>query len=145
MLRNVFLSHISRHGLGDRCWCILPQNPTDVVLFILQNHDVGVIKMSNCGPSKIVRLGNISIDTTLRCTLILKGKRYILDLRLNLISARRSDEEGYINNFGKGQWKITKGSFIIARGKKCCTLYKMQVKLRPGEVNIAGQDTSTEL
>ena len=63
------------------------------------------------------------------------------NLRLNLISARKLDGEGYTNQFKGGWWKLTKGFLVIARGKRCCTLYHMQYKLCEGETCVVGQDT----
>ncbi|MCI29885.1 hypothetical protein A2U01_0051094, partial [Trifolium medium] len=39
-------------------------------------------------------------------------------MRLNLISTGKLDDAGMINQFGAGGWKLSKGSMIIARGKK---------------------------
>ncbi|RVW25166.1 hypothetical protein CK203_112506 [Vitis vinifera] len=44
------------------------------------------------------------------------------------------DDEGYHNHLGKGKWKLTKGSLVLARGKKNNTLYKTEVRLVKGEV-----------
>ncbi|KAL6337102.1 hypothetical protein AAG906_036416 [Vitis piasezkii] len=35
----------------------------------------------------------------------------------------------YENHFGKGKWKLIKGSLVVAKGKACCTLYKTQGKV----------------
>jgi len=37
---------------------------------------------------------------------------------LNLISAGKLDNAGLMNYFGEGKWKLTKGSLVMARGKK---------------------------
>ena len=34
------------------------------------------------------------------------------------------DKQGYENHFGKGKWKLTKGSLDVAKGETCSTLYK---------------------
>ncbi|VFQ78638.1 unnamed protein product [Cuscuta campestris] len=41
---------------------------------------------------------------------------------------------------GEGKWKLTKGSLIMARGKKEGSLYVMQAKLFKGEINITYDD-----
>ncbi|KAK2456997.1 putative mitochondrial protein [Trifolium repens] len=66
------------------------------------------------------------------------------DMRLNLISTGKLDDAGMINQFGVGRWKLSKGSMIIARGKKEGSLYIMQGKINTRETNVS-QDTSKEL
>lgn len=64
-------------------------------------------------------------------------------MRLSLISAGKLDDDGLMNYFGEGKWKLTKGSLTIARGKKVGSLYVMQAKLCKGEVNISTDDMDT--
>src|SRR5262249_25214430 len=56
--------------------------------------------------------------------------------RLNLISIRKLDAEGYSSYFGEGKWKLTNGSLIVAKGEKRSTLYLMSAKLSKGDVNV---------
>ena len=49
---------------------------------------------------------------------MLKEVRHVLEIRLNIISTRKLDEAGMINQFGADRWKLSRGSMIIARGKK---------------------------
>ena len=49
-----------------------------------------------------------------------------------------------INQLGAGRWKLSRGSMIIARGKKEGSLYIMQGKICKWEMNVA-QDTTKEL
>ncbi|KAL6349370.1 hypothetical protein AAG906_034026 [Vitis piasezkii] len=42
---------------------------------------------------------------------------------------------GYENQFGKGKWKLTKGSLVVAKGEVCCTLYKTQWKVCNDELH----------
>jgi len=58
-------------------------------------------------------------------------------MRLNLISIGKVDYASLLNSFGGGIWKLTKGSLIIARGRKEGPLYFMQGKLCKGELNVA--------
>ena len=37
----------------------------------------------------------------------------------------------------KSKWKLTKGSLVVARGKKQNTFYFMEAKLHKGEINAA--------
>ncbi|GJZ54459.1 hypothetical protein Tco_0609344 [Tanacetum coccineum] len=44
-----------------------------------------------------------------------------------LISAGQLDEEGYHVGFGDQQWKVTKGSLVVARGNKHGSLYMAEM------------------
>ncbi|KAF7115099.1 hypothetical protein RHSIM_RhsimUnG0064500 [Rhododendron simsii] len=107
--------------------------------------DFGHVRMGNEGVSKIVGMGDVCLETNTGCKLLLKDVRHVPDIRLNLISAGKLDDEGYKNQFGDGKWKLSKGSLVVARGKKSSTLYLMQAKLSKGEVNAIGDEASTEL
>jgi len=65
-------------------------------------------------------------------------------MRVNLISTGKLDDVGMINQFGAGRWKLSKGSMIIACGKKEGSLYMMQGKINKGDINVS-QDKSKEL
>ena len=71
--------------------------------------------------------------------------RHVPDIRLNLISTGKLDDEGFNNKFGNGIWKLTKGSLVVAKCKKTHTLYSMQGKICKRVVNALEDDTSTEL
>ena len=38
------------------------------------------------------------------------------------------DKDGHKHQLGDGNWKITNGSLLVARGEHCYILYKAQVK-----------------
>jgi len=76
------------------------------------------VRMGNESISKIVRKGDVHLKTGLECTLVVKDVRHVPDIHLNLISTDKLDDEGYINHFGRAKWKLTKGSLIVAKGKK---------------------------
>ena len=107
--------------------------------------DYGCVRMGNEGLSKIIGIGNICLETNLGCKLLLKDVRHVPNIRLNLISTGRLDDEGYNNHFGDGKWKLTKGSLVMAKGKKTCTLYTMKGKICNGVVNALEGDSSIEL
>ena len=65
------------------------------------------------------------------------------DIRLNLISTGRLDDEGYSGSFHNGTWKFCKGSLIVNRAQKQGTLYVMHAKLCKDEANVAA-DSSGE-
>ena len=73
-----------------------------------------------------------------------KDVRHIPEVRLNLISAGRLDDEGYTGSIRNGVMKLSKGSLIVARARKVNTMYLMNVRLCPEEVNVAS-DTAGEL
>ena len=59
--------------------------------------------------------------------------------------SHKIDDVRLINHFGDCKWKLTKGSMIVARGKKEGTLYVMQGRICKGEANIAHGVSSMEL
>ena len=77
--------------------------------------------------------------------MVLKDVRHVLEMHFSLISVGKLDDEGYHSHLGEGKWKLTKGSLVLARGKKNNTLYKTEVRLVKGEVNIVTNEASTEL
>ena len=54
---------------------------------------------------------------------LLQKGRHILDLRRNLISVGQLDDERYAILFVGGTWKVTKGSMVLAYGRRIGTLY----------------------
>ena len=76
--------------------------------------------------------------------MLLKDVRHVPEVRLNMISAGRLDDEGYTGSFRNGAMKFSKGSLIVARARKVNTLYLMNARLCPDEVNMAS-DTAGEL
>ena len=71
--------------------------------------------------------------------------RHILDLRLNLISVNMLDNDGYNHFINSGNWKLTKRSLVVARGRLCCSLYKTKAKVCGGQPNAVDDDTSPNL
>ena len=63
------------------------------------NSDYGHVRMGNEGPSKIVGIRDIGLKTKIGCKLLLKDIRHIPNIRLNLISISKLDDDGYINQF----------------------------------------------
>ncbi|KAK9019508.1 hypothetical protein V6N11_054026 [Hibiscus sabdariffa] len=85
--------------------------------------DFGVLKMGNDGLVSVTGMSNVSLVRNNGTKLILKDVRHAPDIRLNLISARKLDDDGFCNTFSDGQWKLTKGSLVVARWKKSSNLY----------------------
>ncbi|KAK9002786.1 hypothetical protein V6N11_060366 [Hibiscus sabdariffa] len=107
--------------------------------------DFGVLKMGNDGLVSVTGMGDVSLVSNNGTKLILKDVRHAPDIRLNLISAGRLDDEGFCNTFNDGQWKLTKGSLVVARGKKSSNLYLMQASTSRDTVNVTVNDSSTKL
>ncbi|KAA8550233.1 hypothetical protein F0562_001917 [Nyssa sinensis] len=107
--------------------------------------DFGTVKMGNTSHSKIVGIGDVCIRTSVGYMMTLRDVRHVPDLRLNLISGIALDREGYMNYFGNGVWKLTKGSLVVARGKACCTLYKTNLKVCRDGLNSIEDGTSPNL
>ena len=107
--------------------------------------DFGTVKMGNKSVPQIAGIGDICIQTSMGCTLTLKDVQHIPDLRLNLISMHMLDKDGYIHFINSGNWNLTKGSLVVARGRLCCSLYKTQVKVCRGQLYAIDDDTSPDL
>ena len=105
----------------------------------------GVVRMGNQHVSKIAGKGDVCLETENGTKLVLRNVRHVPDIRLNLISVERLDDEGYCNTFCNGQWKLTKGSLVMARGKKYTKLYMIHANLSQDDVNAVENDNTVEL
>lgn len=85
------------------------------------------------------------METNKRARLILKDVRHVLDICFNLILVRRLNNEGYCNTFGNGQWKLTKGSLVVARGEKSPSLYVTHAKIANDSVNAMEDEKIAEM
>ncbi|GKC41788.1 retrovirus-related pol polyprotein from transposon TNT 1-94 [Tanacetum coccineum] len=74
----------------------------------------------------------------LRSTKTLKDVRYIPGLKRRLISVGQLDEEGYHVGFGDQQWKVTKGSLVVAHGKKveACIWLRIGMSMLASKINV---------
>lgn len=57
-------------------------------------------------------------------TLVLKNVRHVPNLMLNLIFIEKLDARGFASHIVNGVWKLIIRSLIVARGNKCCGLYR---------------------
>ena len=73
-----------------------------------------MLKMGNVGQIKVLAVGTVCLETNFDTKLVLKNVKHAPDIRRNLISARRLDEDGYCSSFNDGKWKLSKGSFVVA-------------------------------
>ena len=78
------------------------------------------------------------------CRLTVKDVRPGHDIRLNLISTERMDEEDYSGSFRNGKWKFYRGNLIVGRAHKQGTLYTMHARVCKPEAN-AEADSSGEI
>ena len=104
--------------------------------------DYGCVKMGDNGACKIADIGSVCLTTSSGCRLILRDVRHVPDIRLNLISIGRLNDEGYYNgSFQNDMWKFCKGSLIVARAQKQGTLYMMHVRLCKSKMNVAANSS----
>ena len=104
------------------------------------------VKMVNQGVTKVISIRNAIFVTDVGCkSLVLKDVRHVPDVRLDIISIGKLDDEGYPNHFSARRWKLAKGSQIIAKCQKLNSLYLMQVIVSSGEVNVANKNVFIEL
>ena len=71
--------------------------------------EFGTVKMGNFSYSKIVRIGDVCIETNVGSTMILKDVRHVPDLRMNAFSTLAMDRPGYCNYLGnllRGHWLL---------------------------------------
>ena len=105
----------------------------------------GWFRMRNETKCEIVRIGDVELETSIGCKLVLKNVKHVPEMRFSLISIGKLNDEGYHSHLGEGKWKLTKGSFVLARGKKNNTFYKTEARLVKEEVNIVDNEASIEL
>ena len=66
----------------------------------------------------------------------MKAPDNVPEVRLNLISTGRLDEEGYMCIIRNGVMKFSKGNLIVAQARKINTLYLMHTRICREEVNV---------
>ena len=101
--------------------------------------------MGNDESVKIAGIGDVYLETEIGTRLVLKDVRRVQDIHLNLISTGRVDDEGFCSTLKNGQCKLTKGSLVVAKGKKYSTLYLLQAELSKHTVNVMKKDDAVEL
>lgn len=67
--------------------------------------------------------GDVQVRLPNGTELKLKQVRHVPNLTKNLISVSQLSDEGCITMFGSDQWKLSKGTIVVARGKREGTLY----------------------
>jgi len=64
--------------------------------------NIGVVKMGNNKLSKTIGKGDIILMMENGITLVLRDVRHVANIRMNLISVSRLDDEGFCNTFKDG-------------------------------------------
>nr|GEV38926.1 hypothetical protein [Tanacetum cinerariifolium] len=75
----------------------------------------------------IASVRDVALKTSFGTSCTMKDVRYIPGLKRRLILVGQLDEKGYHVGFGDQQWKVTKGSLVVARGNKYGSLYMVEV------------------
>ena len=105
----------------------------------------GWVRMGNEAKCEIVGMGDVELETSIGCKLIMKDVRHVLEMRFSLIFIGKLDDEGYHSHLGEGKRKLTKDSLVLAKGKKNNTLYKTEARLVKGEVNFVENEAFIKL
>ena len=61
--------------------------------------DFRSVRMGNDGSTKAIGMGNVRLETSNGTVLILKNVKHIPDIRMNLISTCKLDDERFCNAF----------------------------------------------
>ncbi|KAL6350220.1 hypothetical protein AAG906_004163 [Vitis piasezkii] len=99
--------------------------------------------MGNDGSAKAIGMGDVRLETSNGTVLILKNVKHIPDTHMNLISTGKLDDEECCNIFRDSQWKLTRGSMVVAKGKKCSSLYLMQARVIDSSINAMNDDNKS--
>ncbi|GKD82940.1 retrovirus-related pol polyprotein from transposon TNT 1-94, partial [Tanacetum coccineum] len=82
----------------------------------------------------IASVRDVILKTYFGTSWTLKDVRYIPSLKRRLISVGQLDEEGYHVGFEGQQWKVTKGSLLVAHGNKLGSLYMVEISTSVSQV-----------
>ncbi|RVW34552.1 Retrovirus-related Pol polyprotein from transposon TNT 1-94 [Vitis vinifera] len=113
---------------------------------IIQNHtisDFGKVYLADGSALDVVGLGDVRISLPNGSVWLLEKVRHIPNSRRNLISVGQLDDEGHAILFVVGTWKVTKGTRVLARGKKTATLY--MTSCPRDTIAVADASTNTSL
>ncbi|GJR14090.1 retrovirus-related pol polyprotein from transposon TNT 1-94 [Tanacetum coccineum] len=94
----------------------------------------GKVQLADDKTLDIAGVEDVVLKTYVGTSWTLKDVRYIPGLKRRLISARQLDEEGYHVGIGDQQWKVAKGSLVVAHGNKCGSLICMSMLASKGNV-----------
>ena len=101
--------------------------------------------MGNDGSAKAIGMGDVRLETINGTVLFFKNVKHIPNICMNLISIGKLDDEGFCNTFHDSQWKLTRGFLVVAKGKKCFSLYLMQARVIDSSIIAVDDDSIVEL
>lgn len=101
--------------------------------------------MGNAGEVKVFGVDTVCLKTNIGSTFVLQNVKHAPDIPINLISVGQLDADDYHNDLCNGQWKLTKGSLILARGRKHSNLYVTQGSILGDSINLVESETLSEL
>ena len=107
--------------------------------------EFGSVRMGNDGSAKAIGMEDVCLETSNGTMLILKNVKHIPNIRMNLISTGKLDDEGFCNTFCDSQWKLTRCSMVVAKRKKCSSLYLMHARVIDSSINAVDDDSIVEL
>ncbi|GJS05574.1 retrovirus-related pol polyprotein from transposon TNT 1-94 [Tanacetum coccineum] len=87
----------------------------------------GKVRLADDKTLDIAGVEDVVLKTSFGTSWTLKDVRYISSLKRRLISVGQLDKEGYHVGFEDQQWKVIKGSFMVARENKRGSLYMVEV------------------
>ena len=79
--------------------------------------------MGDNEPCQIVGKGKVKINLQNGNHWLLHKVRHVPRLSRNLISVGQLDDEGCVVNFNDKNWKVSKGSLVVAKGVKAGILH----------------------
>ena len=86
-------------------------------------------------------VGTVCLKTNTSSTLVLQNVKHAPHISINLISLGQLDDDGYHNDLCNSKWKLTKGSLILARGRKHSNLYVTQGSILGDSINLVESET----
>lgn len=101
--------------------------------------------MGNTSHSSVVGFGDIFLQTDVDYQLILKNVRHVPNLHLYLISSDALDKDEFNEYLGGGEWKLNKGSLVVAKGKSRYSLYRTYTKVLKNGLNVVQADNYLNL
>ncbi|GJU45327.1 putative ribonuclease H-like domain-containing protein [Tanacetum coccineum] len=105
----------------------------------------GKVRLADDKTIDIVGVGDVVLKTSFGTSWTLKDVRYIPSQKRRLISVGQLDEKVNHVGFGDQQWKVTKGSLVVARGNKRGSLYMVEVPSDRINSAIDGRGNATLL
>ncbi|GLT31041.1 hypothetical protein SLA2020_058080 [Shorea laevis] len=116
-------------------------------LDVLVTKDKGRSKNKGQGRKDKSRSKSRPKHRDLKCHHCDSGVAYHVTPRREFFTSYASSDFGALKMGDDGQikWKLTKGSFVVARESKSSNLYLMQDSISSGSINVVGKDESSEL